>query len=131
MYIRWQSRKRQTSQWGRYFDGDTHWRAILVESVRQNGKPTQKHIAYLAGFAESAITKPYQQMYIWERIEEKLRKLGNRISSEEGKHIAAILSEKLGKPPAKEERAAMYRDMGENYGWEYVPEEYRPRAARS
>jgi hypothetical protein len=34
---------------------DVHWAAIIVESVRVDGKPTQRHVAYLGGITESAI----------------------------------------------------------------------------
>ena len=81
MYIRWQSRERRSPQFGRgkqlhrkwdhkrqradyayarkgTSKQDIHWRAILVENERVNGKPTQRHIAYLVGFTESAIAIP-------------------------------------------------------------------------
>jgi hypothetical protein len=75
MYIRWQSRKRrfpQFGRWGKRVRGerklaytregtskqDVHWSAILVENVRIDGKPTQRHVAYLAGFTDSASLFP-------------------------------------------------------------------------
>src|SRR5262245_24497883 len=83
MYVRWQSRKRRKPQFGRHGKTirsarrygeriiasastgkqDRHWRAILVENVRVDGKPTQRHVAYLAGFTESALAIPAQQYF--------------------------------------------------------------------
>jgi hypothetical protein len=114
MYIRWQSRKRRSREYdvGRNA-GDVHWRAILVENVRIDGKPTQRHIAYLAGFTESAVAIPAQQRFLWERIEDQLDRLHNRISPDDRKRIEAILIKKIGKPPTKAQRAALDRKREE------------------
>ena len=86
-----------------------HWRAILVESVRVDGKPRQRHVAYLAGFTNSAREQPHEQRYIWDCIHERLDRLSNRVSPEDRKRIEAALIEKLGKPPTKAQRAALDR----------------------
>jgi hypothetical protein len=110
MYVRWQSRKRRSREFGSGPDrGDVHWRAILVENARIDGRPTQRHIAYLAGFTESAVATPPQQRFLWERIEEQLDRLHNRISPEDRKRIEAALIKKIGKPPTKAQRAALDR----------------------
>jgi hypothetical protein len=127
MYIRWQSRKRRVPAYG--FKGkpiregydyihtmestneqDQHWSAILVENVRVDGKPTQRHIAYLAGFTESAMEIPAQQRFLWERIEEQLDRLHNRISPEDRQRIEAALIKKIGKPPTKAQRDKLDRE---------------------
>jgi hypothetical protein len=111
MYVRWQSRKRRTREFGRgYYDGDTHWRAVLVENVRIDGRPTQRHIAYLAGFTESALAIPAQHCYLWERIEKHLGRLANRISPEDRERIEAALIKKIGKPPSKKQREAVHQE---------------------
>ena len=74
MFIRWQSRLRQRAQFGSH-KSDIHWRAVLVESARIDGKPRLQHIAYLAGFTESAAKIPAQRRLIWERIEKQLKRL--------------------------------------------------------
>ena len=58
--------------------------------LRVNGKPVQKHIAYLAGFTESAVAIPAQQWYLWEHIEERLDQLGNQISQHDRRRIEAL-----------------------------------------
>lgn len=109
MYIRWQSRKRKTSAFGRGRE-DTCWRAILVENVRVDGNPTQRHIAYLAGFPESAAAHPTQQMFVWDRIDDRLKRLGNRISDEDRDAIMKALIKKIGKPPTKAQRVVINRN---------------------
>jgi len=88
----------------------------LVESVRVDGKPKQQHIAYLAGFTESALTHPAQQRFLWERIETKLKRLGNRISAEDREAIMKALIKKIGKPPTKAQRAALDRQREQLLG---------------
>jgi hypothetical protein len=108
MFIRWQSRPRRRAEFG-YGDDDTHWRVILLESVRIDGKPRQRHIAYLAGFTESAARIPAQQRFLWERIEKRLKRLGKRIPAKDHKGIMAALIKKIGKPPTKAQRAKLDR----------------------
>ena len=68
------------------------------------------HIAYLAGFTESAVAIPTQQRFLWERIEKRFKRLlGNRISPKDRKRIEAVLIAKIGKPPTKAQRAALDR----------------------
>jgi hypothetical protein len=108
MYIRWQSRKRK-SQFGSYRDLELAWRAVLVESVRVDGKPTQRHIGYLVGFTESAIATPAQQRFVWDRIEARLARIGNRITAEDRETIIASIAEKIGPPPTREQREELDR----------------------
>ena len=108
MFIRWQSRHRKHAEFSRYsHESDTHWRAVLVESARIDGKPRQRHIAYLAGFTESATKIPAQQRFIWERIEKRLKPFGKRIPAKDRKAIIAALIKKLCKPPTKAQRAKL------------------------
>src|SRR5262249_1486879 len=88
---------------------DRHWRAILVENVRVDGKPTQRHVAYLAGFTESALAIPAQQYFLWQQIEEQLDRLHNRIPAKDRKQIEAVLIKKIGQPPTKAQRAMFER----------------------
>jgi hypothetical protein len=114
MFIRWQSRKREIyySHWGRNADpyGDVHWNAVLVESLRINGKPRQKHIANLCGFTEHQIRIPAQQLYTWERAIKTLGGLGKRITPKQRRQIESALADRLGRPkPTKREIAAQHK----------------------
>jgi hypothetical protein len=111
MFIRWQSRKRAIyySYWGRKADphSDVHWNAALIESVRVNGKPRQKHIANLCGFTEHQIKIPIQQIYVWERVIRTLDGLGKKITPKQRRQIEVALATKLGRTkPTKGEIAA-------------------------
>jgi hypothetical protein len=79
MFIRWQSRKRRQLQYRSSSDtgDDTHWRAILVESVRIDGKPRLRHVAYICGFTESAATVLGERRELWDRVDARLNRLGN------------------------------------------------------
>jgi hypothetical protein len=115
MYIRWQSRKRKKAEFGRG-KGDVHWSAILAESARVDGKPTQRHIAYLVGFNESAVAHPQQQLYLWEGIAEQLARLDKLLSPEDREKIKAALVKKIGEPPTKAQRAAFDRQREQILG---------------
>jgi hypothetical protein len=108
MFIRWQYRQRKRAKFGRH-KSDTHWRAILVESVRIDGKPRQRHIAYLVGFTESASRLPAQQRFVWEHIEKQFKRLGKLIPAKDRQAILAALIKKIGKPPTKAQREKLDR----------------------
>ena len=82
MFVRWQKRQRRVRAFGRRTGPDTHWAAILVESVRAAGEPTQRHIAYLGGITESAIKLPAQRAFFWQKVVQQLDQLalGNTIA---------------------------------------------------
>jgi hypothetical protein len=134
MYVRWQSRKRRKPTFGhhgklirqarRYRDRifaragtnepDRHWRAVLVENVRVNGIPTQKHIAYLGGITESAIAIPAQRMFFWDGVLKCLDRLS--ISKPERNRIVAAVAKKVEGPPSKAERKRIERRRRELLG---------------
>jgi hypothetical protein len=114
MFICWQSRKRGIyfSYWGRKEDphSDVHWNAALIESVRVNGKPRQKHIANLCSFTEHQIKHPAQQLYTWEHAIKALDGLGKRITPEQRRQVEAALAERLGRSkPTNREIAAQHK----------------------
>jgi hypothetical protein len=89
--------------------GDTTWNAILVESVRIDGKPRQKHVAYLGSFSDRQAKLPAQRVYTWEHMLERLDRLSNRITPRDRKKIEAAIASKLGPRPTKRERTAVHR----------------------
>jgi hypothetical protein len=85
MYVRWQywgQRKRRIERW--YWEPPADARAVLVESARVDGKPKQRHIAYLGPvhFKRDA----HYRAWWWHHLTAKLDRLGNRIA----KHRAKI-----------------------------------------
>jgi hypothetical protein len=109
MFVRWQSRSRRHSVFGPWGTADTHWRAILVEAVRVDGKPTQRHIAYLGGVTESALAIPFQQHYFWENVEEVLDRL--QLKPAERNKIVAAVAKKAGPPPTPKQRKQLDREQ--------------------
>jgi hypothetical protein len=119
MYLRWQTRKRQSRAFGRKTGPDVHWAAIIVESKRVGGKPTQRHVAYLGGITESAIAVLHQRCWFWEGIVRRLDGLGKRMSSADRRRIEAVVAQKVPRPTKKEyERCA--RDI-KAYGIDRAP----------
>ena len=114
MFVRWQSRKRRHPAFGgpgKQIRGgddwaytrpgtseqDKHWAAILVERVRVEGRPTQRHVAYLGGVTDSAIEIAAQRMFFWNDVKQRLDRLSNRITAEDRKRIEAAIAAKV--PP--------------------------------
>jgi hypothetical protein len=100
MFVRWQSRKRaERNKWALRHVGDITWNAILVESVRVDGKPQQKHVAYLGSFSTRQAASQPQRVYTWEAMLERLDRLSNRIPPKARKNIEAAIALKLGPAP--------------------------------
>ena len=154
MYLRWQSRKRGRPESGpcgdiikdrrgrKVYDnrgswhrlrGDTgtqdvHWAAIVVESVRINGKPTQRHVAYLAGITESRMAgvHVHPRRYFWDDVLDGLDRLGNRMSISDRKRIEAAIALKVPRLTPDEHEASVKQCI-EGVGEEFAkPRPYRP-----
>jgi hypothetical protein len=119
MFIRWQSRQRQQPSFGRQRKRDTHWSAILAESVRVDGAPVQRHIAYLGGITESAIKVMAQRCHYWDEASEKLDRLGNRITPADRERIEAAIAEKVPRP-TRDEYMDQARRSAQSIGWEWL-----------
>jgi hypothetical protein len=117
MYVRWQSRKRRRPAFGQYYklrgecyaregsnEQDIHWRAVLVENERVNGKPTQRHIAYIGGITDSAIAIVHQRCWFWDGVKERLDRVGKRMSPENRKAVEAAVAKKVPRPTKAEYR---------------------------
>lgn len=124
MYVRWQSRKRQSPDFGSWeaalqdkrgntvynergtavvtrkrADGsiaqDVRWSAIVVENVRVDGKPRQQHVAWLASITESASEIIPQRRYFWDAVHAGLDQLGNRLPVDDRRRIEAAIARKV------------------------------------
>jgi hypothetical protein len=124
MFVRWQSRQRNHASFGSRRRGDTHWRAIVVESARVNGKPTQRHVAYLIGFTESAIKIDAQRCHIWDKISERLDQLHNQITPDDRQKIEEAIALKMQRPSAAEYKE-IARDCVRLLGWEWISDKQR------
>jgi hypothetical protein len=150
MYVRWQSRKREQPDIGHcgaeikdarghpvYNDRGTYlhvradtgtqdvrWVAVVVESVRVNGKPRQRHVAYLASTTESRIAVDHQRRYFWDEVLDGLDRLGNRMSIEDRKRIETAIALKVPRL-TREEHEASVNKCTENCDLDPQPP-YRP-----
>ena len=154
MYVRWQSRKRQQPEFGRWdgevrnrhgrvrnmrgsilhtrkrADGsvgqDVHWKAVLVEKTRIDGKPRQQHIAMLASITESRIEIDHQRRYFWDAVYERLDQLDNRISIDDRRRIEAAVALKVPRLSREEHEASVKSCEGFFAGTDTPASMYKP-----
>ena len=103
MYVRWTHRTRVHG--GLFGDaGQVRWKASLIESVRVDGKPRQRHIALLGSFRDSDIENPNyghrSRCDFWDTVTARLDRLGDRVSAEEPRKIEDAIARKV-KPPTQ------------------------------
>jgi len=109
MFVRWQ-KYRSVASW--------HWRdppikrvkAVLVESVRVNGKPRLKHIAFISSYEPEGLGDRFQ---FWREARQRLDRLGNRITPEDRIKIEAALAERV--PTTPEEITTHDREQAESW----------------
>jgi hypothetical protein len=107
-------------------------RIILVESVRVNGKPRQKHVAFLgsielddprATIGDSDHARFWRDMIakgkarFWRDVISRLKRLGNRVGPEDRKRIAAAIAAKVGEPPTEAELQQLEREREQFLAW--------------
>jgi hypothetical protein len=103
MFIRWLTYESAIplSSWRR--PKDKRLTAILVESVRVDGKPRQRHIASLASIREDQIINDVgYRCSFWERITRKLDRLRNKVSADDRRRIEAALAKRVPCPTRKQ-----------------------------
>ena len=124
MYVRWQWRyERRRSVERRYWSPPAWGYAILVESVRIDGKPKQRHVAYL-GSVHLDQTVHYRAWW-WHRIGAKLDALGNRIPADDRPRIEAALAKEV--PKVSTDEVAAYALQHGSLDWPGAPP--RPKKA--
>jgi hypothetical protein len=77
MFVRWIPRRRtRVSYFGRAArQGDTLLTAVLVEAVRVDGKPRQRHIAVLGSIYDSHLKAVGSRADFWTRVDARLAQL--------------------------------------------------------
>jgi hypothetical protein len=99
MFIRWQAHRtrdriRRTER--------IRWAVILVESKRIDGKPRQRHVAYLGSFDDSYLERICVRGFFLKKVADRLDRLGNRISPDARSRIDAAIAKRL--PPLTPEQ---------------------------
>lgn len=75
----------------------------MVESVRVDGKPRQKHIAFLGSIASNSLgSLGNSGRRFWYDVTSKLKRLGNRIGPDDYERIIASIAAKIGGRPMTE-----------------------------
>jgi hypothetical protein len=98
MFIRWQRRRSSApASWRREA---VHLSAILAQSVRVEGKPVQRHIAYLAGIGDEIeqLGDIILRCRFWEQVTRKLDGLGKRVSPEDRRRIETAIAKRVSCP---------------------------------
>jgi len=104
MFVRWQRYRSQACKPWHRERNDEHARlkAILVESVRVNGKPRQRHIAFLGSVSIAySIDGPGMRRF-WYDVTLRLNRLGARVGPEDYQQITASIAKKVGGRPMTE-----------------------------
>jgi hypothetical protein len=74
-----------------------HWRATLAECVWVNGRPRQRHVAYLGGITESAIAHSAGARYLfWKKLVERLTEAS--VAGEDRRHIEDAVAARVPRP---------------------------------
>ena len=125
MFIRWQSRKRNRPQFGGYDEADdVRWTAVVAETRRVNGKPQQRHVAYLGSITDSAMKIDVQRCHFWDQISARLDALGNQVRATDRNKLEAAIADKVPRlTPAQYKEAA--RRSARLIGWEWITEPQR------
>jgi hypothetical protein len=92
MYVRWQLHRSQARSRSvrEHNDKRARLKAILVESVRVDGKPVQKHIVVLGSTSIDGGDRPQ----FWYEVTTQLRRL--RISPQDRLRIGEAIGKKVG-----------------------------------
>ena len=116
MFIRWQTYKsvasRPPSRWGSRYNKPQRIRAVLVESVRVDGKPRLRHIAFIASYDPKPYREHSMRGRFWLTARERLDHLANRVTPEQRARIEATLAERVS-PLPPDEQAAFDRGVEE------------------
>src|SRR5262249_30411495 len=91
MYLRWQNRKRTQHR------RSEHWAAILVQNTRINGKPTQRHIAYLGGITKAEAQDAEHRIQFWAKALALLNERGKQVAKDRAR-IEAALAARVPRP---------------------------------
>jgi hypothetical protein len=136
MFVRWQTYHSQALYpWhAERNDKRARRKAILVESVRVNGKPRQRHIAFLGSIASDESIDGVLGKRFWRDVLSTLKRLGNRVGPEDYERIIASIAAKVGGVPPTEAELEQFgrkvdRDL-ESLGASLAPYRQAPRPHR-
>jgi hypothetical protein len=100
MFVRWQHCVRLYG--GLFVHSGVRWNAILVESARVDGKPRQRHIAFLGSFLDRSDFGARSRVWFWDSVNVRLNRLGNRVSPQDRNNIEDAIACKVKRPTPEE-----------------------------
>src|SRR6476469_8506204 len=107
MFIRWQ-KYRSVAYWKKNTP-ITCIKAVLIEAVRIDGEPRQKHIALIASYQPSKLDQISTRSIFWRHARERLERIGDQITPGERRKIEAALAQRV-PPTTAAEDAALDRE---------------------
>ena len=96
MFIRWQ-KYRSVALWHRGKPPITRVKAILVETVRIDGKPRQKHVAFIASYEANKLDQISTRSTFWRDARQRLDQIGNQTTPADRSKVEAALAQRV--PP--------------------------------
>jgi hypothetical protein len=108
MFVRWQlyeSKAKDETLREQRHARDARLKAVLVESARVDGKPRQKHVAFLGSMYRNG----RDRLRFWHEVTTALQRLDNRVTAPERERILAAIRAKVGAPPTAEQLADFER----------------------
>ena len=103
-----------------------YWGAVLIASVRVDGKPRQRYVAYLGGFTEQGIEHVHQRCRFWDRVNEWLHALSHRLTDEDRNRIVAKLATGV-PPPTRQNHAKSHEPLDQPVSWDVIQVRRRHR----
>jgi hypothetical protein len=94
MFIRWQN-YRSVALWHRGKPPITRVKAILVETVRTDGKPRQRHVAFIASYEANKLDQISTRSTFWRHARQRLDQIGNQITPADRSKIEAALAQRV------------------------------------
>ena len=107
MYVRWQLYRSQALNRRHRERNNAHaqLKAVLIESLRVDGKPRQNHIAFLGSTSIDGRDRPR----FWCEVTEQLDQLHNRLTRQDRMRILASITRRLGEPPPTQAQIEAFR----------------------
>ena len=96
MFIRWQ-KYRSVALWHRGEPPIKRIKAVLVETVRIDGKPRQKRVAFIASYEAGTLDQISTRSTFWRQARQRLNQINSQITPHDRSKVEAALARRV--PP--------------------------------
>ena len=79
---------------------------VTASAVRIDGKPRQRHIAYLGSIRHDCSGKVDYRVRFWRDARKVLDRLGKRLTAAERTRVEELIGERVRRPTAQQEKAS-------------------------